>query len=507
MDLIFVNGNSIQQSLWNEALGHLLHLPKSKLPLTVEVSFVAPESIGQTSFAETTWTYDSASTATKVRNDAPGFGTLDASLIAEAASMGIAYNAQKHFAETAVHELGHSIFAAIPHSFRVAIAKLFGAESDSEAELAAGAKWQNRIYEGIAETFKEAFLPSRYRVFANRTNRKLSYAAYPTFRRLIREGLEAIEIEEGGEEIERPPFSEAIERESGHAFVAGESNKFLGELITACGVTDALFGGEPTSAEAYPLRHGRSYSGAQILKPMAEQTPYLNHLRKKGLPLNVFLWMEAFTTVQVGQTLTELAYVESGRKNISPLPVGTRANYWFDFSIQIVWYKAGGLLLPGVSQAFKFEGEVELESYPALEVRPPWGNWVFVPPPPFKWLFYNNEASKNPEYSEHPEFEYAIPAEATGIAGFLIGVEIYREVRIGEEGGPPFFENWYADIFRARGGRPMRLDFVIPGYKEGGGSGEKILGEPIEVPSPELEPQGATTTAKPHGRQVSSGTA
>lgn len=199
MEYTFANGTEAQKALWREGPHHLLNLPFDKMPLVVAVEF-KPTVSGQTAFASTTFTYGSTSASTLVRNDYPGFGTLDAGLVAEAAALGLEYNATMHAHETAVHELGHVVFAAIPHSFRVAIAQLFGAKSDTITELEKGTLWQNRIIEGIAETFKEAFLPSKYRVFPNRTNRKISYAVYPKFRRLIREGLEAIEGS-GGEEI------------------------------------------------------------------------------------------------------------------------------------------------------------------------------------------------------------------------------------------------------------------------------------------------------------------
>lgn len=191
----FANGTAKQKALWEEAIGHLLNLPSEALPLTAAIEFVPSLSgANATSFAETEWSYGATSGSVRIRHDAPGFGDLDAGLIAEAASMGLHYNATTHFHETAAHETGHAVFAAIAHEYRLVIARLFGATSDDPSVLQpSGVAWQNRIGEGIAETFKEAFLPARYRVFPNRTTHKLSYAQYPTFRRIIREGLEAIE--------------------------------------------------------------------------------------------------------------------------------------------------------------------------------------------------------------------------------------------------------------------------------------------------------------------------
>lgn len=200
MDYIFSNGNAEQKALWREAVSHLLNLPEEDIPLTVTVSFEPPENLigkGHTDLALTSFTYGSLDATTQVRNDAPGFGGQRASLEALAAGMGLEYSAIKHFHETAIHELGHALFAALPHEVRVAIAQMFGAEGDETSELFPPAKaWQNRIGEAIAETFKEAFLPARYRVFPNRTNIHIPYNKFPEFRAFFRN----YETEGGGGE-------------------------------------------------------------------------------------------------------------------------------------------------------------------------------------------------------------------------------------------------------------------------------------------------------------------
>jgi hypothetical protein len=194
----FTNGTAEQKEQWRQAAHRLLHLPFDELPLSIEVSFVPSSSLNkQTTLAETNWNYGSSFSTTEVRNDAPAFGSL-ASLKAEAAALGLTWSTEKFYAETAVHELGHAAYAALPESARIAIAKLFGAKSDDIEELSAPSKWQNRIIEGIAETFKEAFLPARHRVFPNRTNKKIAYSLFPEFRKLFR-SYETMDGGEGGE--------------------------------------------------------------------------------------------------------------------------------------------------------------------------------------------------------------------------------------------------------------------------------------------------------------------
>jgi hypothetical protein len=199
----FANGNTTQKGMWEEAISHLLHLPQDALPLTINVSFVDPSTLvgggHLIDLAVTTWTYGSTEAETKVRNDSPGFGEARQSLEAEAAGLGLVFNPERFYLETAIHELGHAAFASLPESKRIAIAQMFGAQSDDLGELdPSGAGWQDKIIEGIAETFKEAFLPRRFRVFPNRTKRKIPYHEYPRFRELFRQAVPEIGSEEEG---------------------------------------------------------------------------------------------------------------------------------------------------------------------------------------------------------------------------------------------------------------------------------------------------------------------
>lgn len=185
----FTNGTARQQSLWQEAIGHLLHLPGVQITLTNQVTFVDPSEMpsGHTGLAQTTYTYDSPESTTVVRNDAPGFGSNRQVMEAYAASLGIKFSIEKFYAETAVHELGHALYAALPEGARVAIAEMFGLGTDDPSKLQPeGTPWQDHVAEAIAETFKEAFLPRRFRVFGNRTNKHLPYHRFPEFRALWR---------------------------------------------------------------------------------------------------------------------------------------------------------------------------------------------------------------------------------------------------------------------------------------------------------------------------------
>jgi len=196
----FLNGTDEQKRLWAEAIDHFLTLPKDALPLSLEIQFVDPSELpsGHTDLAATTYSYGSSNSSTVVRNDAPGFGNQRQTLEALAQSMGLEFSVEKFYMETAAHELGHALYAALSEEKRVQIAEMFGATSDSPEELQPeGTDWRDHISEGIAETFKEAFLPRRYRVFPNRTNKRIPYHQFPEFRSLWRQAVPAIEAPGG----------------------------------------------------------------------------------------------------------------------------------------------------------------------------------------------------------------------------------------------------------------------------------------------------------------------
>lgn len=188
MNYEFINGTKEQRELWAAASHLLLNYPFDDLALDVEVEFVDPSEVGgHTGLAVTAFTYDSSSSKQRVRHDAPSYGPQRAAMEALAASLGLPFNVARFYMETAAHELGHSAFAALDTQRRVAICRMFGANTDSLAVIEPEDKdWTERIIEGIAETFKEAFLPARHRVFPNRTQRKIPYGEFPNFRRIFR---------------------------------------------------------------------------------------------------------------------------------------------------------------------------------------------------------------------------------------------------------------------------------------------------------------------------------
>lgn len=491
MELNFVNGTTVQKAACRTAAHSLLNLPMDTFPLVHTVEFTPdPLPSSHSEFAVTEVAYDSLEAFTQIASIAPNWPEP--------------WSGINFLQETYAHELGHALFAQLPHEVRVAVVELFGESTDDPSVVYDESKaWEDRAGEGIAETFKEAFVPRQLRRYPNRTNRKLSFSKYPEFRRLWREGAPEVAIEEEeGEEV-FSPFVEFIERGGSHPWREGASSTFLQELIAACGATDALFGPLFTGGNV-PLLQGRHYVAAEILRPPSEQAPYLSRLRKAGEVLSVFLWMEVPRWNRFdlpGENLVEKAYLESGKTNTSPLPVGTRLSTWFDFTIQIVWRRADGTLLPGAKMGFRYENEEELVSYNEFNIRPPWGDWEDVGTV-YENFFYNDEGSGNPTYSEHPELDFTVPANATAIAGFLVGTEQYLEEFLVDEGTAPFFEHRYAEVDRARSSVPKELFFSLPGFV-GGGSVIVGEGQAVLLPESSIDPQHATAGTRRLRHRVS----
>lgn len=180
MEVTFEGANSTQEAACQTALHNLLNLPFDSIPLNLTIAFVPDPAPGDDEeFAASTYEYDSTTATIKIDEDAPDWNAK--------------YKGIEFLQETVAHEVGHVMFAAMPESYRSSVAQMFGAKSDDFSELQPeGSAWQNRYIEGIAETFKDAFLPRRFRKYANRTNRNTSISKYSTFRTLFRKGIEAI---------------------------------------------------------------------------------------------------------------------------------------------------------------------------------------------------------------------------------------------------------------------------------------------------------------------------
>lgn len=177
MDLTFVNGTGEQKQLFREALAELLHFPTEFIGLAEwTVEFVADPDEGKThtEFAVTKYTgYNSGVALTRMRTDAPHFPEP--------------WGGINFYKECVIHEFAHAVYSNLPPGTRIQIAELFGAGTDNPEVIFNPDKlWQDRVGEGIAETFKDAFLPQRYRRYSNRTNRKISLRLYPLFRALFR---------------------------------------------------------------------------------------------------------------------------------------------------------------------------------------------------------------------------------------------------------------------------------------------------------------------------------
>jgi hypothetical protein len=174
--LVFKNGTNVQKELVREALAELLHFPLDSIGLSEwEIEFVADPDEGKShnEFAITTYTYNSGEAVTRIRQDAPHFPEP--------------WGGARFFKETVIHEFAHAVYANLAPGTRLQVAEMFGATTDDPKVIGNPAKlWEERVVEGIAETFKDAFLPQRFRRYANRTKRHLSLLRYQEFRELFR---------------------------------------------------------------------------------------------------------------------------------------------------------------------------------------------------------------------------------------------------------------------------------------------------------------------------------
>jgi hypothetical protein len=184
MEITFTNGNDRQKDAVRTATHLLLNYPHDAIPLQWQIEFVAdPDASLHNEFMVTNWTYDSSFAETRIRNDAPSFQKPQ-------------WNGLAFFYESVIHELGHALFANLTQHGRLNIAALFGVDTDDVDTLTHGAKWENRVIEGIAETFKDAFLPRRHRRYSNRTHKHVKIIDYPRFRRIFRDQRQTATIDD-----------------------------------------------------------------------------------------------------------------------------------------------------------------------------------------------------------------------------------------------------------------------------------------------------------------------
>jgi hypothetical protein len=178
MNLTFVNGTDEQKGVVRNAYNSLLHLNLDRFSFDLEVEFIPnPDPTVHNEFATT---YAGDTVQIKIRQDFPAFAPTW-----KWGDVGFA-------SETAVHELGHALWSIIPTVVQDSLLTLFGYTRDEYEgqELEGNAiPWGDRIKEGMAETFKDAFLPLRKRAFANRTNVRLPIPQYPVFRYIWRQAM------------------------------------------------------------------------------------------------------------------------------------------------------------------------------------------------------------------------------------------------------------------------------------------------------------------------------
>ena len=199
MELTFENGTDLQKTACRTALHNLLNLPFDSIPFFLTIEFTPdPLPSKHNEFAVTETEVGSLEAFTKIASIAPNWP--------------IPWDGIQFLQETTAHEFAHGLFAALPEKRRLEIAEMFGASSTDPGEInPETSKWEDRINEGIAETFKDAFLPPDLRRYFNRTNHKIPISEYPRFRRIFREGVAELAAETEGEEGGEPFDHDVLE--------------------------------------------------------------------------------------------------------------------------------------------------------------------------------------------------------------------------------------------------------------------------------------------------------
>lgn len=176
MNITFLNGTTEQHDAVREALGDLLHLDTDTVfSFPWDIDFVPnPVSDPAVHHAFAVTELIPAHPVTHFRDDFPRFSPVDT------------YGSPASARQAVIHELGHAAEANLATDVQEMVAALFGA---TQATLyPTDRAWEDRPGEGMAETFKDAFLPQALRATPNSTNVKIPIPKYAELRRLFRSG-------------------------------------------------------------------------------------------------------------------------------------------------------------------------------------------------------------------------------------------------------------------------------------------------------------------------------
>jgi hypothetical protein len=193
----YTGGTGQQRAWFQAALAHMQFPWDSLVALTVNVSWPAEPSLpGHSEYACTTQQADYNHFALEIRN----ILDTDAGYLARNSPLGDGRppsSLQDFYVECVAHELGHVLwFHLIDAPSPPALAPIcawFVRHEQGTGEIAgtpadlhpAGAKWEDMLQEGIAETLKDALLPEGFREYDNRTKWVLKKEHYTDFMSLF----------------------------------------------------------------------------------------------------------------------------------------------------------------------------------------------------------------------------------------------------------------------------------------------------------------------------------
>lgn len=416
--------------------GMLMNFPiLDHIDADLDVNFVEdPAPSLHNEFAYTT------GTSIEIKRDAPGFDSIDPT----EERFGPPF-----FNEVVAHEMAHAILSLFTGDTLDALAALFGTTTDDWSPL--DQPWEDRPLEGICETFKDAFLPRRYRKYANRTNHHISISKYPEFRRIWRDGVGEMtgSLVPAFEETWHDTFADSYFppiAEWNHDGFACQPDK-----LALIGESDA--GSNPSPP--FPATE-EYFRCVDIPEGDWFATIGIQHLRDIGDPLPARLYV--FYSATIG--------VVNADGTTAPNPRNATFTQHVNSGLRALWRMEDG--------SFEFSEEVPLPDVIAVAQSDD-------PAPPFEptWDF---TTLPNPAgYAIDAEWD--VPDGAVQVVSFLLRTQLRIDSVPGGYGPWYNYPNPVDANFMGYDTNEWSFRVAIPGFAEAGGT-------PIELPVPLLTPGG-----------------
>lgn len=177
---------SQQKAWWNEALSRMTFLKDAKtVKFNADVATVDEppcEGHGEYMCTQVRYYLDGSTP------DAHFYIKTGADDPTQSFNSGVASDIKSFFMESVIHEYGHALTfgylatddakkADLCHMFRYKKTGRVGTLEDWNPE----GEWADKIQEGVAEFFKDVYMPAQFRYFENRSNWWMNKGDFPAF--------------------------------------------------------------------------------------------------------------------------------------------------------------------------------------------------------------------------------------------------------------------------------------------------------------------------------------